>query len=108
MKRKSTIIALVIGLSLLSFACSKSGTAVANMSEDDKHKLFQAVGVTRDTSLILEASKKMGLVDSSNEPTPAFEAFTKSHYDWAMKNADFVREHMTEEKAREYVKSHMP
>jgi hypothetical protein len=108
MRRKSTIIALVLGLSLFGLACSKSGTAVANMSEDDKHKLFQAVGITQDTALILEASKKMGLVDSNNQPTPAMEPFVKAHYEWAMKNVDFVKEHMTKDKAMEYAKSHMP
>ena len=108
MKRKSTIIAFVFGLSLFGLACSKSGTATANMSEDDKHKLFQAVGITQDVNLILEASKKMGLVDSSNQPTPAMDPFVKAHYEWATKNTDFIKEHMTKEKAQEYAKSHMP
>jgi hypothetical protein len=108
MKRNSTILALVIGLTLFGLACSKSDTAVANMSDEDKHRLFQAVGVTRDTALIMEASKKMGLVDSNGQPTPDFQKFTSTHMEWAMKNVDFVREYMTEPKAREYVKSHMP
>ena len=107
MKRKSTILALIIGLTLFGMACSKSET-VANMSEDDKHKLFQAVGITQDTALILEASRKMGLADSSGQPTPAMEPFIKAHYEWATKNIDFVKEHMTKEKALAYVKSHMP
>ncbi len=100
--------ALVIGLAIFGLACSKSGTAVANMSEDDKHKLFQAVGVTQDAKLILEAMQKMGLADSNGQPTPAMEPFTKAHYEWAMKNMDFVKENMTKEKAQAYVKSHMP
>jgi hypothetical protein len=107
MRRKSTIIALLIGLSIFGAACSK-GVAVANMSEDDKHKLFQAVGITQDSALMLEAMQKMGLADSSGNPTPAMEAFTKAHFDWAMKNVDFVKEHMTKETAKEYATKNMP
>jgi hypothetical protein len=108
MKRKSTLMAFVIGLTLFGLACSKSSTAVANMSDDDKHKLFQAVGITQDPNLILDVTKKMGLVDSSNQPTAAMDPFIKAHYQWATSNGDFVKEHLTKEKAQEYVKSHMP
>jgi hypothetical protein len=107
MRRKSTIIALLIGLSIFGAACSK-GVAVANMSEDDKHKLFQAVGITQDSALIIEASQKMGLADSSGNPTPAMEPFLKAHYEWATKNVDFVKEHMTKEAAKEYATKNMP
>ena len=107
MKLRSKIITLVISLSLFSMACSKS-VAVANMAEDDKHKLFQAVGITQDPQLILEAAQKMGLADSSGQPTPAMDPFMKEHFNWATKNMAFVQEHRTKEKAQEYVKSHMP
>jgi hypothetical protein len=107
MRRKSTIIALLLGLSIFGAACSK-GVAVANMSEDDKHKLFQAVGITQEPALIIEASQKMGLADSSGNPTPAMEPFLKSHYEWATKNIDFVKEHMTKEAAKEYATKNMP
>jgi hypothetical protein len=106
MRRKSTILALVIGLTLFGMACGKSN--VANMSEDDKHKLFQAVGITQDPALIMEASKKLGLADSSGQPTPAMDAFIKAHYEWAPKNMDFINGILTKEKATEYAKSHMP
>ncbi len=107
MKRNSTIIALIIGLTFISLACSKSGVAT-NMSEDDKHKLFQAVGRTGDNALIVEAAQKIGLSDSSGQPTPEFQPFVKAHFDWAMKNTEFVKEMMDVEKAKAYVKSHMP
>lgn len=105
MRIKSTIVALLIGLTILSLSCGKSA---ANMSDDDKHKLFQAASITGDPTLILEAYKKMELVDSNGQPTPAFEPFTKTHMDWAIKNAAWVQEHNDQNKAREYVKSHMP
>lgn len=107
MRRKSTIIALVLGLSLFGLACSKS-VAVANMSEDDKHKLFQAVGVAQDTALILEATQKMGLADGNGNPTPAMQPFIQAHTDWARKNSEFVMEHMSKEKAKEYATKNMP
>jgi hypothetical protein len=105
MKRKSTIIALVIGLTFISMACSKS---VANISEDDKHKLFQAVGVTGDNALIIEVAQKIGIADSSGNPTAAMQPFIKEHMDWAMKNTAFVMENKDPEKGKAYVKSHMP
>jgi hypothetical protein len=107
MKRNSLVLALVVGLTFLSLACSKSGTATS-MSEDDKHKLFQAVGRTGDNALIVQIAQKIGLSDSSGQPTPAFQPFVKDHFEWAMKNADFVKEMMDAEKAKAYVKSHMP
>ena len=107
MRRKSTIIALVIGLSLFGLACSKN-VAVANMSEDDKHKLFQAVGITQEMDLILEASQKMGLADAKGNPTPAMQPFIQAHTDWARKNSQFVMDHMSKEKAKEYATKNMP
>lgn len=105
MKRKSTIIALLIALTVISIACSKSA---ANMSEDDKHKLFQAAGVTRDNALILEVVQKIGLADSSGQPTAIMQQFVKDHIDWGMKNVAWVTEYNDPAKAKEYVKSHMP
>ena len=107
MRRKSTILSLVIGLTLFGMACSKSNS-VANMSDDDKHRLFQAAGVTQDPALIMEVSKKLGLADSSGQVTPAMDAFIKAHYDWAPRNMDFIKGILTKEKAMEYAKSHMP
>jgi protein-disulfide isomerase-like protein with CxxC motif len=97
---------VLVGLALSGLACG--GTKLASMTEDDKHKLFQAVGMSGDPDLILEASKKMGLVDSNNQPTPAMEPFIKAHSGWAKNNEQFVKEHLTKEKAREYVKNNMP
>lgn len=74
--------------------------------EDEKHKLFQAVGITRDNALILEVAEKIGLADSRGNPTPAMQPFVKAHYDWAVRNAAWVQEHLDPAKAREYVMSH--
>ena len=107
MRRKSILLSLVIGITLFGMACGRSNIA-ANMSDDEKHRLFQAVGVTQDNALIMEASKKLGLADSSGQVTPAMESFIKAHYQWITKNEAFVKEHLDKEKAMEYVKTHMP
>jgi hypothetical protein len=107
MRLKSTLVALLIGLSLFGAACSKSGGSATNMSEDDKHKLFQAAGITQDTDLIKEVITKLGLGDVT-APNENGQKFVKEHMDWAMKNAAWVQEYSDKNKAREYVKSHMP
>lgn len=89
-----------------SSSSSSSSTASSSMSEDDKHKLFQAAGMTKDNATILEVSRKIGLLNSDNTPNDNFQVFVKGHMDWAMKNASFVRDMNNPEKARAYVDSH--
>ena len=87
-------------------ATTTGGGASTAMSEDDKHKLFQAAGMTRDQATILEVSRKVGLINESNMPSGNYQDFVKAHMDWAAKNAAFVREVSTPEKAKEYVAKH--
>jgi len=107
MKFKSTIVALLIGLSLISAACSKSGGSAANMSDDDKHKLFQAAGMSGDPDLIKDVVTKLGLGDAT-APSETGKKFIDEHVSWAMKNAAWVQEYSDKAKAKEYAKSHMP
>jgi len=108
MKFKSTIIALLIGLSLIGAACSKSGGGSAgNMSDDDKHKLFQAAAMSQDMALVVKVTQKLGLADSNGQPTSTLQDFTKAHIEWGKANASWVMEYSTPEKAKEYVNSHM-
>jgi hypothetical protein len=78
-------------------------TTGGNYSEDDKHKLFQAVGITQDNALIIEVAQKIGIVDSSGQPKSNFQTFVQDHYTWATKNADFIRTYLDKDKARQYV-----
>jgi hypothetical protein len=78
-------------------------TTGGNYSEDDKHKLFQAVGITGDNMLIVEVAQKIGLLDSRGQPNDNFKAFTDEHMKWATRNMDFIREHLDKDKARAYV-----
>ena len=108
MRLKSTVIALLIGLSLFGAACSKSGGSAANMSDDDKHKLFQAAGVSGDPQLATKVATALGLVDSNGQPSASFQEFTKAHYEWASKNSQWIMENNTPEKGKAYVNAHMP
>lgn len=104
MKLKSIIVALLLGLSLITPACAKSG----GMSDDDKRKLLQAASASQDHALFFEAMQKLGLADSSGKPTPAFTEFMRGQLAWLRDNASWVSEYSDPQKAREYVKSHMP
>jgi hypothetical protein len=108
MKRKSTIISLVIALTLVSFACNKSGGSAANMSDDDKYKLIVAASKTGDQALMADVAKKTGLVNSDGSPSEESKKFTQGAFEWGMKNSAWLKEIDTPEKAKEYVKSHLP
>lgn len=82
---------------------STSTTTAGSYSEDDKHKLFQAVGITQDNALIIEVAQKIGIVDSKGQPMANFQTFVQDHYKWATSNAEFIRQHLDKEKARAYV-----
>jgi len=74
------------------------------MTEDDKHKLYQAVGMTRDTILMQRVVRKIGLGDGSGSD---HQQFIKDHFAWAMKNMSFIQSVNTPEKARAYVEEHI-
>jgi len=76
----------------------------SSMSDDDKHKLFQAAGMTQDNALIMRVLRKLGFTDVGSE---AYQQFTKDHAPWALKNMDFVRSVMSREQARQYVEAHI-
>ncbi len=80
---------------------------VSNMSEDDRHKLFQAAGVTRDPDLIDRAFRKIGLVGQNGSFTSEHEGFVQAHAAWAKRNQAFINQYSTPERARQYVLAHL-
>jgi len=74
------------------------------MSEDDKHKLFQAAGITKDSALILRVLRKIGYPNGTGE---GYQEFVNAHVGWAMKNIDFIQSVMTPDKGRAYVEAHI-
>jgi hypothetical protein len=83
---------------------SVSSDDSTSMSEDDKHKLYQAAGMTKNTQLMTRVIRKIGLGDGSGSD---HQEFIKAHFPWAMKNLDFIRSVNTPEKATAYVEAHL-
>ncbi len=83
---------------------SNTDDSSSSMSDDDKHKLFQAAGITKDNELILRVIKKLGFGDGTGSD---YADFLREHPDWAVKNYDFIRSVLDPEKAREYVDAHI-
>ena len=83
---------------------SNSSDSSSSMTDDDKHKLFQAAGVTKDNDLILRVLRKIGFPNGTGD---GYSEFIKDHFTWAMKNLDFIRSVNTPETARAYVEAHI-
>lgn len=86
---------------------SSSNDTAATVSDDDKHKLFQAVGMTKDAELMQKVLKKIGLFKADGTPVDEYPQFIKEHFTWALKNTAFITSVNTPEKARAYVDAHM-
>ena len=76
----------------------------SSLTNDEKHKLFQAAGVTKDNQLFLRVLEKIGFPNGSGS---GYEKFVGEHLSWAMKNLEFIQSVNTPEKARAYVEEHM-
>jgi len=79
----------------------------SSMSDDDKHKLFQAAGITKDSALIQRVLRKLGFLTPSGGISDDYEQFVKDHGPWAMRNIGFVRSVLSEGAARAYVDAHI-
>jgi hypothetical protein len=90
-----------------SAANSENETPSSSMSDDDKHKLFQAAGVTRDSELIQRVLKKIGLMRADGTVTAENDQFTQDHFKWALKNLQFITSVNTPEKGQAYVNAHI-
>ena len=87
---------------------SSSSTSASSMSDDDKHKLYQAAGMTGDAELIQRVSVAIGLMNEDYTPGENYQKFVADHVDWAIHNTDFVNSINTPAKARAYVNEHFP
>jgi hypothetical protein len=86
---------------------SSSSSPGSSMSEDDKHKLYQAAGVTGDAELIRRVSVKIGIMDADYTPGENYSSFIAAHLEWAMHNTDFIQSVNTPDKARAYLSAHL-
>ena len=83
---------------------NSDSSSSSSMSSDDKHKLFQAAGATKDNQVILRVLAKIGF---PNGQGPGYSDFLEEHLPWALKNADFMTSVNTAEKGRAYVEAHI-
>jgi hypothetical protein len=74
------------------------------MSDDAKHRLFQAVGATKDDQLLMKVLAKIGFPNASGE---GYDKFMEDHPSWALKNFEFMDTVDTPEKGRAYVEAHL-
>lgn len=85
---------------------SNSSTSRSTMSEDDKHKLMQAAGMTKDSALMQRVLRKLGFVTNTGI-SDDYSQFIKDHVTWASKNYPFIRSVNTPGAARAYVDAHI-
>jgi len=88
-------------------ANSNTSTPSSSLSDDDKHKLFQAAGMTRDNDVIQKVLHKLGFLTPQNTVSDDYAPFVKGHLDWAKQNYRFIQSVNTAEKARAYVDEHI-
>jgi hypothetical protein len=86
---------------------SSSTSSDSSMSDEDKHRLYYAAGMTGDAELIRRVSIKIGLMDEDYTPGENYQKFITEHGEWALRSTDFINSVNTAEKARAYINEHM-
>ena len=87
---------------------SSSSSSASSMSEDDKHKLYQAALMTADGELLRRVEVKLGLREDDFTIGDNYQTFVTEHVTWAIRNTDFASTVNTPEKARAYVNENIP
>ena len=87
-----------------NFNSDSSSSSSSSMSSDDKHKLYQAAGMSKDQTLMLRVIQKIGLGDGTGTD---HQQFVKEHFAWAMNNLEFIESVKSPEAARAYVEEHI-
>jgi K+-transporting ATPase c subunit len=91
-----------------SNSSSPSSTSASSLSDDDKHKLYQAAMQTGDQELIRRVSVKIGIMDEDYTPGAEYQKFISEHVEWVIRNTEFIGTVNSPEKARAYVNDHFP
>ena len=86
---------------------SSSSSSSSDMSDDDKHKLFQAAAVTGDTQLQRRVWVKIGIMNEDFTEGEKFSSFAAEHVGWAIRNYQWMQSVNTAEKGRAYCDQHM-
>ncbi|HXC70087.1 MAG TPA: hypothetical protein VN644_08930 [Pyrinomonadaceae bacterium] len=91
-----------------SSSSTNSSTTASSMTEEDKHKLYQAAVMTGDGELARRVSVKIGLMNEDYTQGDNYNQFLAAHVAWVLRNGDFIQTINTTEKARAYVNQHFP
>lgn len=83
-----------------------SSSSSSTMSEDDKHKLLQAAGMTNDTETMPRVLRKLGFITDAGV-SDDYAQFIKDHASWAQRNIGFINSLRNPEAARAYVNAHI-
>ncbi len=87
---------------------TSSSSSADSLSEDDKHKLFQAAAVAGDAELQRRVWVKIGIVEEDFTQGNRFGEFAADHLGWAARNYRWILTIDTPEKARAYINEHLP
>ena len=87
---------------------NSSSTSSSSLSNDDKHKLYQAASMTGEAEVVRRVSVKLGLVEDDFTPKGEYQDFVAGHVSWVIRNTDFIQSINTPAKARAYVNDHFP
>jgi hypothetical protein len=90
-----------------SNSSNSSSSDLSSLSDDDKHKLYYAAGMTGDGEIVRRVSVRLGLTDEDFTPGANYEKFVQEHIGWVLRNTDFIQTVNTPEKARAYVNEHL-
>lgn len=87
---------------------SNSSSSSSSLSDDEKHKLYQAASMTGDAEMLRRVSVKLGLFNEDFTPGDDYVGFIKDHVVWGIRNAEFIQSLDSKEKAVDYVNEHFP
>ena len=90
-----------------SGADSPTPESSSSLSEDDRHRLFQAASSTYDKDLMKRVNRKLGLTDANDVPNERYAEFLKDHLAWIFGKTEWLKSIDTPEKARAYVNKHI-
>ena len=87
---------------------SNSSSSSSSLTDDEKHKLYQAASMTEDAEMLRRVSVKLGIMNEDFTPGDDFLVFVKDHGIWAIRNTEFIQSLDSKEKAVDYVNKHFP
>ena len=87
---------------------NNDNSSSSEMSDEDKHRLYQAASMTGDPEMLRRVSVKLGLMNSDFTTSDRYLSFVRDHVSWALRNGEFISSLDTKEKAAAYVNDHFP